>query len=67
MSGDNMRVSPEAVTELGLEPHVGNGGLQHHAGLRVPVLDTAAVIERGVTRAVQPLHDDGVTRDDVIM
>ena len=59
MSGDNMRVSPGAVSELGLEPHVGNGDLQHHAGLRVPVLATAA--------AVQPLHDDGVTRDDVIM
>ena len=55
------------MTDLGLEPHVGNGDLQHHSGLRVLVLATAAVIERGVTRAVQPLHDDGVTRDDVMM
>lgn len=60
--GADLEYCPGGVTSLGLQPHVGDGDLEHDAiRLHVPVLGAAvAVVVGGETLGVQVLHDDNV-------
>ena len=66
--GADLEHCPGAKTSLGLQPHVGDGDLEHDAlSLQVPVLGTAvAVIVGGETLGVQVLHHEGGTCDNVM-